>query len=295
MNLRVKGPKVTQTYRGLATTTTLGDFKLTLQKDFAVNPSEQCLSFGMPTQTITSYDGTPLNSIVKSGECITLEIKANSQATTPSTTNNGNTNSSLGPGSVVKRAVPDDNSCLFHAISLCFDHINVEDLRTLIAKTVLADPINWNEGTLQQKPSEYASYIKRTNTWGGSVELCIFSEHYKCEIFVLDTARQRQNNFGEDKNYGKRIYLVYDGIHYDALVWTSNPNSKAWDVTVFDPKNKTAEDGCVAFMKKEFQSGHYVDEYNYKIKCGQCGQVFVGNKNASAHSNATGHTSFTQV
>jgi ubiquitin thioesterase OTU1 len=292
MNLRVKGPKSTQTYRGVATTTTLGDFKLTLQKDFEINPSEQSLSFGMPTQTITSDDGTLLNSIVKSGECITLEAKANTQG---QSTNNGNASSPLGPGSVVKRVVPDDNSCLFHAISLCFDHVSVADLRSLIAKTVLADPINWNEGTLQQKPSDYANYIKKTNTWGGSVELCIFSEHYKCEIVVLDTARQRHNTFGEDKHYSKRIYLVYDGIHYDALVWTSNPNSKAWDVTVFDPNNTTAQEGCMAFMKKEFQSGNYVDEYNYKIKCGQCGQVFVGNKNAAAHSNSTGHTSFTQV
>jgi ubiquitin thioesterase OTU1 len=293
MNLRVKGPKNTQTYRGIVTTTTLGDFKLTLQNDFGVNPPEQNLSFGMPTQTISSDDGTLLNSIVKSGECITLEVKVNSQATAQST-NNGNTNS-LGPGSVVKRAVPDDNSCLFHAISLCFDHISVADLRSLVAKTVLSDTINWNEGTLQQNPNDYANYIKRTNTWGGSVELCIFADHYKSEILVLDTARQRHNTFGEEKNYSKRIYLVYDGIHYDALVWTSNPNSKDWDVTVFDPKNKPVEDGCMAFMNKEFQSGNYVDEYNYKIKCGQCGQVFVGNKNAAAHSNSTGHTSFTQV
>lgn len=30
---------------------------------------------------------------------------------------------------------------------------------------------------------------------------------------------------GEGRNHERRIYLVYDGIHYDALVWNLAPEA----------------------------------------------------------------------
>lgn len=96
-----------------------------------------------------------------------------------------------GDGAIIKRVVPDDNSCMFHAISyvkdhklvliiylililisLCFEHSKpgkVEDLRNLIAKAILSDPINYNEATLQKSPEEYAKFMRQTNSWGGMI------------------------------------------------------------------------------------------------------------------------------
>jgi ubiquitin thioesterase OTU1 len=311
MNFRVKGPQKTATFRSLPNTTTLGEFKALIAKECGVPVGDQTLTFGMPTQTITSEDSALVSSILKTGESITLEVTKPVQTTiqSPKSQPSPNQSSNQGPhsvsmiegdGAIIKRVVPDDNSCMFHAISLCFEHSKpgkVEDLRNLIAKVILSDPINYNEATLQKSPEEYAKFMKQTNSWGGSVELSIFSEHYKAEIIVFDIARQRHNCFGEERNYQKRIYLVYDGIHYDALVWNLAPeaNNKDWDITIFNPNDYKIESACQALIQKEFKSGKFVDEYNYKIKCGECGQVFVGNKNAIAHSSATGHTSFTQT
>jgi len=271
---------------------------------------DQTLTFGMPTQTITSEDSVLVSSILKTGESITLEVAKPVQTTqSPSNQPSTNQSSNQGPnaismiegdGAIIKRVVPDDNSCMFHAISLCFEHSKpgkVEDLRNLIAKVILSDPINYNEATLQKSPEDYAKFMKQTNSWGGSIELSIFSEHYKAEILVFDIPRQRHNCFGEQRNYAKRIYLVYDGIHYDALVWNLAPeaNNKDWDITIFNPDDYKIETACQALIQKEFKTGKFVDEYNYKIKCGDCGQIFVGNNNAIAHSKNTGHTNFTQT
>jgi hypothetical protein len=60
---------------------------------------------------------------------------------------------------------------------------------------------------------------------------------------------------GEDKQYKKRIYLLYDGIHYDPLVWNLAPeaNNKDWDVKVFNPEDYKVEQKAQAFAHKEFQ------------------------------------------
>jgi hypothetical protein len=55
-------------------------------------------------------------------------------------------------------------------IRLCFEHSKpgkVEELRNLIAKAIVSDPINYNEATLQKSPEEYAKFMKQTNSWGG--------------------------------------------------------------------------------------------------------------------------------
>lgn len=47
--------------------------------------------------------------------------------------------------------------------------------------------------------------------------LQILSGHYEIEMDVVDTVNAIINRFGEDKNYSQRIFLIFDGIHYDPL------------------------------------------------------------------------------
>jgi len=311
MNFRVKGPKNTQTYRQLSKDLTFGEFRALIEKDCNVPKDQQILSFGMPTQTVDAKDETLVSAVLKSGESINLEMAKpsggeintnhNGQTNPPSSTQSTNTNSTAVDGVIVKRSVPDDNSCMFHSIAYCLEGNKsgrVDFLRSVIAKAILSDPINYNEGTLQKSPLEYSKFITQPNSWGGSVELAIFAQHYKCEIMIFDIARQRHECFGEGGKYSQRIYLIYDGIHYDPLVCSSasNPQSnKEWDIAIFKPDDLITEASAKAYAEKEYKSGKFVDEYNYSIKCEQCGKVFVGNKNAVAHSNSTGHSRFTQT
>lgn len=69
--------------------------------------------------------------------------------------------------------------------SLCFEHSKpgkVDELRNLVAKTVLSDPINYNEATLQKSPQDYAKFIRQSNSWGGTIK-SLFPTTYQTLIF----------------------------------------------------------------------------------------------------------------
>jgi len=207
---------------------------------------------------------------------------------------------SVADGSVIRRVIPDDNSCLFHAISYVLENKannKVSFLRNLISKEIASDPISYNEGILGQNPATYQKWIKQDNSWGGSVELNILAKHYRTEIMAYDITRKRGNLFAEDQGYSSRVYLIYDGIHYDCLVWNILPSqpSPDFDVTIFNPKDASVEKEFEKFMEKEHKSGKFVDEYNYTLKCEQCGKLFKGNNEATAHAKQTGHTQFGQA
>eukprot|EP01127_Copromyxa_protea_P014110 TRINITY_DN3883_c0_g1_i2.p1 TRINITY_DN3883_c0_g1~~TRINITY_DN3883_c0_g1_i2.p1 ORF type:complete len:198 (+),score=42.30 TRINITY_DN3883_c0_g1_i2:397-990(+) len=190
-----------------------------------------------------------------------------------------------------------DGGCLFHSVSYCLEKHNankVTQLRELVSRKILLDELTYNEGILGKKPAEYAKWICQPKSWGGAVELAIFSEEYKCEIVAWDTARKRCNVFGEGRGYKQRCYFIYNGIHYDALVWNLNPENPTpdWDVTLFDPEDNVMADGCETLVTFQNQVGDFVDEYNAKLRCATCGLVVIGNKKAQEHGEKTGHANF---
>ncbi|KAI8103497.1 hypothetical protein M9435_004834 [Picochlorum sp. BPE23] len=140
---------------------------------------------------------------------------------------------------VVRRIVPDDNSCLFSAIAYCVGRgrMGASEMRSLVAQAVVADPIQWNKAILGSDPSEYAAWILDTSKWGGSIELTILSQQLAVEISAFDVQTQRVDTYGEDFGYSKRICVVYDGLHYDALALAAFEGApEAQDITMFPVK-----------------------------------------------------------
>lgn len=64
---------------------------------------------------------------------------------------------------------------------------------------------------------EYCEWIRKPASWGGAIEVSILSNYYGIEIDVVDITNALINRFGEDKEYGMRVFLLFDGIHYDPL------------------------------------------------------------------------------
>jgi len=114
---------------------------------------------------------------------------------------------------VVRRIVPDDNSCLFSSIAYCVGRgrMGASEMRSLVAEAVVADPIQWNEVILDKEPSEYAAWILDMSKWGGAIELHILSQQLAVEISAFDVQTQRVDTYGEGSGYSKRILVVYDG------------------------------------------------------------------------------------
>lgn len=124
-------------------------------------------------------------------------------------------------GVLLKRVVPADNSCLFTSVRFVLngklDNEGSEAMRCIIAQEVAADPQQYNDAVLGKSNSEYCTWIKKTDSWGGAIEVAILSKYYGVEIDVVDIQNAIINRFGEDKNYPVRVFLLFDGIHYDPL------------------------------------------------------------------------------
>ena len=91
------------------------------------------------------------------------------------------------------------------------------DLRKIIANTVAKNPGHYNLVFLGRSNEDYQQWICNEQSWGGAIELAILSEHFEVEFAVVNIQAKSICVFGEDKNYANRVYLIYDGIHYDAL------------------------------------------------------------------------------
>lgn len=176
-------------------------------------------------------------------------------------------------GTARRISVPDDNSCLFNAVSYCFENQSFDmasTLREICSSIILSDPDTYNEATLGRKNQEYAEWIAKPNSWGGAIEVSILSAYYEAEIFVFETANSMQSCFGEDKGYSKRIYLIYDGIHYDTLVTVERSQGKEHITTIFSPGDDAVKSKFEQLNINEKLSGKYTDTANFTLRCAIC-------------------------
>lgn len=204
-------------------------------------------------------------------------------------------------GVMVLRVMPDDNSCMFRAVSSAVFGSALDgmtELRSIVAQTIQSDPEFYNEGVLGMERSKYCQTIQREDRWGGFIELLILAKHFEIEIVSIDVQTLHPYKFNEGVD--KRCFMVYSGIHYDVLAVTpfvgADPgmDRKVFDVVKIGDEE---EDGGVfdAALKlcKELQNRHYfTDTAGFDVRCNTCGQGGNGEKWAILHAQKTGHVDF---
>lgn len=184
-----------------------------------------------------------VNSGISTGDTLILQESANNTSIAPSSNTNkaderlsvatepsSNLNNTLTQetinelsGILMKHIVAADNSCLFTSINFVLSGKVDESgeaakyLRKLVAETILNERHNYDEAILGKPLEQYCSWIQNDTSWGGAIELAILSNFYGIEIAVVDTVNAIINRFGEDQNYPLRVFLMFDGIHYDPL------------------------------------------------------------------------------
>lgn len=203
-------------------------------------------------------------------------------------------------GSFVKRPIPDDNSCLFNSVGYVVlrDLRSSESLRLMIAETVRANPKLYDSVFLGMPPLEYCARITQ-RVWGGAIEMSIFSNHFKMEIVAVDVETGKAFRFGEDKNYEQRVFILYSGIHYDAIAWTPNrPGTDKYDwthdKTVFSTDDDASMAAALSLAAEERSKGQFTNTAKFKLKCAQCGAGLKGEAEAQSHAASTGHVQFTE-
>ncbi|XP_055884078.1 ubiquitin thioesterase OTU1-like isoform X1 [Biomphalaria glabrata] len=199
-------------------------------------------------------------------------------------------------GILTRKVVPADNSCLFTSIHLLMNE-GLKDvsaslhLREVIAGIVSSNPDTYCEGILGKPNSAYCKWIRDKNSWGGGIELSILSQYYHTEIAVVDTQSGRVDRFGEDRNYKERIFLIYDGIHYDPLVYESVEQTGQIK-TKFSIHNAVMLAQALELASEAKSIRQFTDVEGFSLRCCTCQQPLRGQREATQHARATGHIQF---
>lgn len=204
-------------------------------------------------------------------------------------------------GIMVLRVMPDDNSCMFRALSnavLGSALDGMTELRSVVAQTIQAQPDLYTEGMLEKKPADYCRWIQREDSWGGGIELSILSQHFDIEICSINVQDCRVDKFNEGKP--TRCILVYSGIHYDVCAVTPFSGAEPeFDRKVFEVMKVDGEeidggavDAAVELCRGLQKRHYFTDTHGFALQCHQCGQSGNGQQWAVQHAKSTGHGDF---
>ncbi|KAG9790918.1 OTU-domain-containing protein, partial [Aureobasidium melanogenum] len=197
-------------------------------------------------------------------------------------------------GSLVLRIMPDDNSCLFRAVAsaVLSDVDAVTELRSIVAQTIQANPEKYTKAILDNKePDAYCRWIQSEDAWGGQIELDILSRQFDIEICSLDVQTLRVDRYNEGA--ARRCFVVYSGIHYDTIALSLFGMSPENDVKQFEePLSTEVLASAIALCQKLQDRHYYTDTAGFRLKCGDCGAVCVGEAGATRHAKDTGHYNF---
>ncbi|KAH8402888.1 hypothetical protein KR222_009143 [Zaprionus bogoriensis] len=200
-------------------------------------------------------------------------------------------------GILLKKVVPADNSCLFTSVRFVLngkvDNEGSEMMRHIIAQEVAADPQQYNDAVLGKSNAEYCAWIQKADSWGGAIEVSILSNYYGIEIDVVDIQNAIINRFGEDKNFGLRVFLLFDGIHYDPLYMETSQS--AAPATIFPVEEEGVYRQAEQLANEAKSSRQFTNVDKFNLRCLQCDLMLVGQAQAQQHAKATGHANFGEI
>lgn len=230
--LRVKTKGGQQLMESLTTDNTIGDLKQELSKIAKIPVSRLHVLTGFPPKVfdISNDEAFLSRSALKSGDTLILEertpemiLDSENEPNAPTESRRHVSDNQGFPGILLKHIVPADNSCLFSSIFFVLNGRVDETgtivplMRQIIAETISRETEQFSEAMLGKPNGEYCKWIQNDKSWGGAIEVSILSNYYGMEIAVVDTINGIINRFGEDQQYPHRVFLLFDGIHYDPL------------------------------------------------------------------------------
>ncbi|QLG72896.1 hypothetical protein HG535_0D06050 [Zygotorulaspora mrakii] len=309
MRLKISGPKGLNKVISLEKEDSLGKLLKVTTPPFEVSG----VRFGYPPQTISiSEDALEqavdsfgissgekivlIESMEKNSESVSLQKETPPVESQPVESPPTETKIDLPDGTcqlLRVHKVPDDNSCLFHAISYCnYKDISVsQQLRSVVADKIRSDPIEYSEAVLDKRNDLYAQWIMRKDSWGGGIEIALLSETLGTAIFVLDMDAQQFEKFNEDR-FNQFMIILFNGIHYDSIELSSGR-------TIFDKNDDYLSQlilsGSLQIAKQMKQHGYSFNTRQDKIICNICNSEFAGEKDVAKHAKKTGHIDFGQA
>ena len=304
LRLRCRGPGGAQaTLGGVDPAGDLGEFLERVGGAVGVPAGEQRLLSGFPPRPLPVPEGSLAGLTVAalglaSGDTVVVARREGGAGA--AARQQGDTGTSA---AMVRRVVPDDNSCLFNAVAYVMGETRREirggdsaGLREAVVAVFRADPARYSEVMLGRPVNEYCAWIREKGSWGGALELQALSKHFRRRIYAFDIQTLRVDRYGEEEDYAEAAFVVYDGIHYDALARAFSESSPVErDVTRFEvgsPAFAAAQAAAVDLVHRFHRERAFTDTAGFTLRCGTCGEGVRGEAGAHAHAQRTGHTNF---
>jgi len=226
----------------LDTTVSFGDFQKLVQLKTGLHPFKQILCTGFPPKAILADSEDPTVTLatvgIRNGDAILVKERDDDDEETKGVKQGQGWEyppTIPKSGMMVRKEASADNSCLFHTIMILLASQDknrsigsTQELRELIANVVASDPVKYNATFLGMPSQYYQTDIRHPDKWGGAIELSIFSINYQTEIITFDFHHLREDRFGEGEGYKKRVFVIYSGNHYDAMVYSPSGSSKEY-------------------------------------------------------------------
>lgn len=191
----------------------------------------------------------------------------------------------------------DDNSCLFRAVgyTILKNLDSMFSLRDVVREAILNDEETYSDAILDKPRSVYMSWIMQESSWGGAIELEILAKNFGITICSLDVANVRTDMFNPGQD--RFVCVIYSGIHYDAVALCADQFESGRpedDETIFegDMKGMLVLESLRELGTLLKQQRYYTDTAKFTLKCNTCGASLSGEKEATKHAMATGHTDF---
>ena len=291
----------------------------TSSSSFSTNSTNTCnTSWSCEVCTLINSDTnsncTACTSTRPTPDTATL-LDSNSKSITPTTPLVVSGTGSLAGFQAKRRAIPSDNSCLFNSIAYNCDgkrgHSRIPSwkpnspahrLRQIVADQVVSYPNKYNKAILDGKsPEEYRRWILDKKFWGGGIELSILSEYYQCKICSIDVNTCLPYISGDEK-YTKTCFLLYNGVHYDAIAFATSDNcklvqaeaiqSEEVDVTTVPMEDYENALLMAIELAKQLQGSCKDLKKNFKVQCLQCYEKFQGRTECVKHAQESQHNQF---
>ncbi|ORX71437.1 OTU-domain-containing protein [Linderina pennispora] len=283
---------------GLSTSSTFLELKQRISAATSIPVGNLQIKCGYPPVPLTLRDDTLLRDTpIATGDTLTV---ARIEEQTPAThSSQADSSVAVGEGYLVRRTVPGDNNCLFRALAhtLGKPDITMERMRHIVVDRILENPAVYSDAVLGQPAEQYCQWIANAESWGGGIELAIFSDEFEVEVCSVDIQTRRIDRFGEDR-HASRVILLYSGVHYDYVAFTYDTDSPAdFDLTMFNVSD-TVDDVLAAAreLADKLRIKHeYTDKAQFMLRCADCNAILHGEGEAQAHFSSTGHVNFAEV
>ncbi|OQS06376.1 ubiquitin thioesterase OTU1, partial [Thraustotheca clavata] len=273
-----------QDYASLKTPELQARLFLPLQQLTHSSYSVPKLLAGFPPKSVVGDDNALITSLgITTGSVVLLKEGVVLSSSIPSS------------GKFQRKVIAGDNSCLFNAIGFCLgngDTNNGSTMRNVVVNAIKNDPNMFNAIFLGKPVDEYCTWILDDKSWGGEIELSILSMHFKVEMLVFDVISMSRLCYGEDQGFTQRLFLLYDGIHYDAI---TEVDSRGNNKTLFAINDFVKVENASVLAVEAHQTHQYTDLGNFTIRCMICRRAFKGQIEASAHAQESGHYEFGEI